>query len=329
MSARGATRRAAYDAACAIAAAGRRPTIAEVRSRLGGGGQQAILAGLDDWQGEVVRRFALPEVPEALRGLTTELWGAACAEADGRWAKTRAGLETQVSEHQSALAELRAAREATLAEARRLAERLAAREGELHDTRDALERAQGEIAAGREALHRETVALGAAREAGEEEARARALAERETALARTALQDAQAQAARLAVAQEVAAARAQLLEQSLTEAKAEGERGRAALAAAQSQAAGLARALAERDAQSEAFAAALAREQAGREEDTRHWLARLEEQRAALAEAKERALTLALERRELAQEGRRLRAQLRQRTEATETETSRVGSETE
>jgi chromosome segregation ATPase len=319
VSARGATRRAAYEAACGIAAAGRRPTIAEVRTRLGGGGQQAILAGLDDWQGEVVRRFALPEVPQRLRALVTDLWGAACAEADGRWAETRTGLEMRVSELQSALAELRAAREAALAEARGLTERLAVREGELHDTRDALDRAQGEIAAGREALREATVALGAARAAGEEEARARALAEREAALARAALQEAQAQAARLAVAHEVAAARAQLLEQSLTEAKAELERGRAALAGAQSQAAGLARALAERDAQSEALSGALAREQAGREEDTRHWLARLEEQRGALAEAKERALTLALERRELAQEGRRLRAQLRELTERLET----------
>jgi hypothetical protein len=62
--------------------------------------------------------------------------------------------------------------------------------------------------------------------------------------------------------------------------------------------------------------------------DTRHWLARLEEQRAALAEAKERALTLALERRELAQESRRLRAQLRECTQRLETERSQPGSET-
>jgi DNA repair exonuclease SbcCD ATPase subunit len=329
MSGRGVTRRAAYEAACALAAAGHRPTIAAVRARLGGGGQRALLDGLDDWHDEVVRRFALPEVPPPLRALTTELWGAACAAADIRWAEHRAGLEAQVGELQSALAELRAAREAVSAEARGLAERLAAREGELHDTRDALERAHGEIAAGRDALRETTEALGAARAAGEEEARARALAERETALARAALQDAQARIARLEVDREVAAARVQLLEQSLSEAKAEGERGRAALAAAQSQAAGLARALAERDAQSGALAGALAREQAGREEDTRHWLARLEEQRAALAEAKERALTLALERRELAQEGRRLRAQLRECTERIETSASPSDSETQ
>jgi chromosome segregation ATPase len=142
------------------------------------------------------------------------------------------------------------------------------------------------------------------------------------------LQEAQAQAARLTVAQEVAAARAQLLEEQVSEGKAETERGRAALAAAQSQAAGLAHALAERDAQIAALTGALAREQQGRDEDTRHWLARLEEQRAALAEAKERALTLALERRELAQESRRLRAQLRELTERLETERSQPGSET-
>jgi hypothetical protein len=52
------------------------------------------------------------------------------------------------------------------------------------------------------------------------------------------------------------------------------------------------------------------------------------EQRAALAEAKERALTLALERRELAQESRRLRAQLRECTQRLETERSQPGSET-
>jgi chromosome segregation ATPase len=308
MSGRGVTRRAAYEAACALATAGRRPTIAAVREHLGGGGQRALLDGIEDWHAEVVRRFALPEVPPALRALTTELWGAACAEADGRWAETQAGLEARLTELEGALVELRAAREAALAEARDLTARLATREAALHAAQDALERAHGEIAAGGEALREATVALGAAREAGEEEARGRALAEREAALARAALQDAQAQAARLSVAQEVAAARAQLLEQSLTAAKAEGERGRAALAAAQSQAAGLARALAERDAELKALTAALAREQEGREGDTRHWLARLEEQRAALAEAKERALTLALERRELAQESRRLRA---------------------
>jgi chromosome segregation ATPase len=92
------------------------------------------------------------------------------------------------------------------------------------------------------------------------------------------------------------------------------ERGRAALAEAQSQAADLARAPAERDAQIAALTAALAR---------------LEEQRAALAEAKERALTLALERRELAQEGRRLRAQLRECTERLEPEKSQSDSETQ
>jgi predicted nucleic acid-binding Zn-ribbon protein len=82
------------------------------------------------------------------------------------------------------------------------------------------------------------------------------------------------------------------------------------------------------DAQIAALTGALAREQQGRDEDTRHWLARLEEQRAALTEAKERALTLALERRELAQESRRLRAQLRELTERLETERSQPGSET-
>ncbi|MEJ2328221.1 MAG: hypothetical protein P8Y25_16080, partial [Chromatiaceae bacterium] len=55
-------------------------------------------------------------------------------------------------------------------------------------------------------------------------------------------------------------------------------------------------------------------------------LIRPEEQRAALAEAKERALTLALERRELAQEGRRLRAQQRERTERLEAAESSGGN---
>ena len=56
MTAHGSTRQRAFEAACTLAAAGKRPTIAAVREELGGkGSQQAIGAGLD----EAARRFLL------------------------------------------------------------------------------------------------------------------------------------------------------------------------------------------------------------------------------------------------------------------------------
>ena len=68
MSTHGDTRRAAFMAACELAAVGERPTVVAVRAKLGGkGGQAAIQAGVNDWIAEAARRFQLPALPESLQ----------------------------------------------------------------------------------------------------------------------------------------------------------------------------------------------------------------------------------------------------------------------
>ncbi|HYN77601.1 MAG TPA: DNA-binding protein, partial [Lamprocystis sp. (in: g-proteobacteria)] len=68
MSAHGETRRRAFEAACTLAAEGKRPTLLAIRDRLDGrGGAQAIADGLNDWIDEAGKRFAIPGVPEELR----------------------------------------------------------------------------------------------------------------------------------------------------------------------------------------------------------------------------------------------------------------------
>jgi hypothetical protein len=68
MSTHGDTRKAAFEAACRLAAAGERPTVVAVRAKLGGkGGQNAIQAGLNDWIAEAAKRFQLPGLPESLQ----------------------------------------------------------------------------------------------------------------------------------------------------------------------------------------------------------------------------------------------------------------------
>ena len=75
ITAHGSTRQRAFEVACALAAAGKRPTIAAVREGLDGkGSQQAIGAGIDDWLDEAARRFQIPGIPEALRTQVVEVW---------------------------------------------------------------------------------------------------------------------------------------------------------------------------------------------------------------------------------------------------------------
>jgi hypothetical protein len=66
-------------------------------------------------------------------------------------------------------------------------------------------------------------------------------------------------------------------------------------------------ALGERGTQVRTLTAAVEREQQGREDDARHWLARLEEQRGALTDASAREGLLVAEKRALREEVARLR----------------------
>jgi hypothetical protein len=70
-------------------------------------------------------------------------------------------------------------------------------------------------------------------------------------------------------------------------------------------------ALGERDGQVRTLTAAVQREQQGREDDARHWLARLEEQRGALTDARAREGLLVAEKRALMEEVGRLRREVK------------------
>lgn len=312
MSSRGETRQRAFTAACELAAAGQRPSIRSIRERLGGGGgQQAIVDGLNDWIDEAARRFAVPGVPEELRAAVVALWDLASRQADGRWAEARGALEGRLAASEAAqsatLANLEAANGAI---ADHLAA-IAALQGEravLADARDALtlalEGRTAELTALRAALDATRGAL--EQRTGERDAQTlRAQRESQRADAtKASLDDAHGQILALQVQVGELTTRAALLEQARAAAEA-------ALGALREDLERARQSVVERDQQVQALTAALGREQEGREADVQHWLARLEERRAEAAAARAREATWGEERQRLQEEVGRLRQEVR------------------
>ena len=312
MSAHGATRQRAFETACSLAAAGRRPTIAAVREGLGGkGSQQAIGAGIDDWLDEAARRFQIPGIPEALRTQVVEVWDQAYRLAGEQWDCTKTALEAQVSGLDAQVAAVAGERDAARTEIERLAAELNSQGTTLRETQDALDLAGNTLAARTEALAETTEALAQARVQGEDQSRQRDNAERVAAASAESLTAAQERIARLQVEQEVATARAELLERAEAVARDAAAQGRADLEAAQVMVTDLRHSVSERDGQLATLTATVQAEQQSRDADTQHWLSRLAEHQAAVAEARARETALTEEKKALTLEAQRLRQDLR------------------
>jgi hypothetical protein len=134
MTAPGSTRQRAFAAACALAAAGQRPTRAAVRACLGGkGSQQAIGAGIDDWLDEAARRFQIPGLPEELRAHVVQVWDRACHQAGAQWSAAKADLEGRVSDLDGRLAAVAAERDLARAEADARATAMTAQDARLRE----------------------------------------------------------------------------------------------------------------------------------------------------------------------------------------------------
>ena len=140
MSAHGATRQRAFQTACTLAAAGKRPTIAAVREGLGGkGSQQAIGARIDDWLDEAARRFQIPSIPEALRTQVVAVWDQACRLAGEQWENAKTALEARVLGLDAQVAAVAGERDAARTESERLAAELNSQGTTLRETLDALD----------------------------------------------------------------------------------------------------------------------------------------------------------------------------------------------
>jgi hypothetical protein len=139
MSTHGDTRKAAFEAACRLAAAGERPTVVAVRAKLGGkGGQNAIQAGLTDWIAEAAKRFQLPGLPESLQMAVIAFWDVACQTAKTQWDEERAAFLTQLEARDQQLAERTQERDALERERDQI-------RAERDQRTQAFEQAQGEL----------------------------------------------------------------------------------------------------------------------------------------------------------------------------------------
>jgi chromosome segregation ATPase len=312
MTAHGSTRQRAFEVACALAAIGKRPTIAAVREGLDGkGSQQAIGAGIDDWLDEAARRFQIPGIPEALRTQVVAVWDQACRLAGEQWHCAKTALEAQVLALDAQVGAVAGERDAARTEIERLAAELSSQGATLRETQDALVLAGNTLAVRTEALLETTEALAQSRAQGEEQARQRDHAERVAAASVESLTAAQERIARLQVEQEVATARAELLERGEAVARDAATQARADLEAAQALAEQLRGSVSERDGQIATLTATVHAEQQARDADTRHWLSRLAEHQATLAEARVREAVLIEEKKAMALEAQRLRQDLR------------------
>jgi len=312
MSAHGATRQRAFQTACTLAAAGKRPTIAAVREGLGGkGSQQAIGAGIDDWLDEAARRFQIPGIPEALRTQVVEVWDQACRLAGEHWDGAKTALEAQVSALNAQVAAVAGERDAARTESERLAAEVENQGTTLRETHDALDLVGNTLAVRTVALQETIEALAHARAHGEEQSRQRDHAKRVAAASAESLKAAKERIARLQVEQEVATARAELLERAEATARDTAAQARADLEAAQAVAEQLRGSVSERDGQLATLTATVQAEQQSRDADTQHWLSRLAEHQAAVAEARAREAVLIEEKKALALETQRLRQDLR------------------
>jgi hypothetical protein len=311
MSAHGETRRRAFEAACTLAAEGKRPTLLAIRDRLDGrGGAQAVADGLNDWIDEAGKRFAIPGVPEELRAQVVALWDLASRQADVRWGEARGTLEARLTEGEASLAATRA----ELAQAGAVIEDHLGTITELRAELAAATDARDALALELEARTSEAVAL-----RGDLDATRTALEQR------TAERDAQAlraqrEAQRADVTKDsLDAAHGQILALQvqvgeLTTEKALLEQARtaadAALGPLREELERMRQSILDRDSQVQALTAALGREQEGREADVQHWLARLEERQAEVAAARNREAAWAEERQRLQEAVTRLRREL-------------------
>jgi chromosome segregation ATPase len=312
MTAHGSTRQRAFAAACTLAAAGKRPTMAAVREALDGkGSQQAIGAGIDDWLDEAARRFQIPGLPEELCALAVQVWDRACFQAGTQWSAAKTDLEGRVADLDGRLAAVAAERDLARAEAEQLAAALATREARLREVQDACDRTRHTLDERNDALRETTAELARARAQGEEQARQREQADRVTNATQESLREAQERRARLETDLEVARARAQLLERAEASAHGALAHARGDLEAAQASVAELRTALSQRDGHVATLTATVQAEQESRDADTQHWLGRLSDSQAVLAEARTREAALIEEKKALGLEVQRLRQDLR------------------
>ncbi len=145
------TRARVRSAADALLVEGIRPTVANVRARIGRGSATTINDALQDWWVELGERLASPDryaLPRPVMALAEQLWQAARGEADGL-------LEAQRQQAQAEIEEAQARCEVALlaqAEAEKRADRLAERLDELEGLRLELERALANERGQREGL---------------------------------------------------------------------------------------------------------------------------------------------------------------------------------
>lgn len=311
MGSHGDTRRRAFDVACNIASNGNRPTVSRIREELGGGGQQAIMQGLADWQEEAAKRFRAPGIPDPIQAPVQMLWSAATAAADERWSQDREALSVQLAERDTEIASVRADLETVGREKAVLVDEVSALRVNLGHCADEFERAVTEIESLSKAISDTTAALNEAETQARLQESQRHHAERVASEARESLQTAQERIARLIVDTEVAQARVALLERSEADAKANTEVVRQDLTRAMDDLAVSRGLLSERDGQIGALTATLRAEQQARDADTEHWLGRISEQQALLAEAKAREGVLVAEKTDLVREVQQLRRDLR------------------
>ena len=331
MSAHGETRNRAFQAACRIAASGRRPTLSSVREALDGlGGQQAIQQGLNDWIDESARRFQMPAIPAELQGPTIAFWESACTVAEKQWETHKAKLDARIADLDQQIAALTLERDQEREAHAGTREREAALSGErdalnatLLDTRavvGVLEDGLQEMTRERDTLHAE---LENANVFAEEQARAVDYAQRVAGEAREAHSRAQERAATLLSERDVARSLADLMRETADAASAETERARAEAQgkiaqvlsdreADRTQIGALHAFLSERDTQLAALAKTLQAQQEAREADTQHWMARIEELRAWREEAKRREAEWVAEKKRLIAEIGEVRSALRE-----------------
>jgi DNA repair exonuclease SbcCD ATPase subunit len=330
LSAHGETRNRAFQAACQIAASGRRPTLSSVREALDGlGGQQAIQQGLNDWIDESARRFQMPAIPAELQGPTMAFWENACNVAEKRWDTHKSKLDARIADLDQQVAALTLERDQECAAHAATRERESSVNDErdalaamLLDTRAAIEELDSrlqEITHERETLRAE---LENANAFAEEQARAVDYAQRVAGEAREAHSRAQERAATLLSERDVARSNEELMREAADAANAETERVRSeaktsiaqALAdreADRAQISTLHGFLAERDTQLAALAKTLQGQQEARDADTQHWMARIEELRAWRDEAKRRETEWVADKKRLVAEIGDLRSALR------------------
>lgn len=316
MSTHGDTRKAAFEAACRLAASGERPTVAAVRARLGGkGGQAAIQAGLNDWIEEAARRFQLPALPESLQEAVIAFWEVACRTAQAQWTDERAQMLAQLEARDQQLATLTQARDAleterdqALSDRDRHAQALQQAQAELfaaHQHTRALETERADLA---QRLADAQVRTEQLEQSGAElAARVRALEHSEQRLSE-ALERSDRERDQWQTQARTAEQRVARLEQALEDGQLERTRLANALYRSRTEIKAGHSALAEHDQRLETLTELLNRTQLSHEADSAHWLRQIDDQRQALSAARERERRWDQERTALLNEIRRLSA---------------------